>query len=133
MANLIPRHKSQFISIPDRDSRKGALRELHTRALSKIQAVFGSRDNRNNRHRPVAGGNRQPPDPEDISARDSTAQSQPIQNLGTETPDSEKAGMIWLEKIVLWVALILLGIAAVNTAIAIYPQENPQRQQEVQQ
>jgi hypothetical protein len=132
VANLTPRHKSQFISIPDLNSRKRALRDLYTRTLSQTLAVFGPRENRNNRHRPVAAGNRQPPDPEKQGNRDSTAQSQPIQGSGTDAPDSERAGMIWLEKIVLLVALILLGIAAVNTAIAIYPQENPQRQEVLQ-
>ncbi len=34
-----------------------------------------------------------------------------------------------LEKIVLCVAIILLLIAAVNTAIVIHPQENKQRQE----
>jgi hypothetical protein len=127
VANLIPQHKSQFISIPDRDSRKRTLRDLYIIARSQTLAVFGPRENRNNRHRPVAAENRQPPEPEKLSARDTTAQSQPIQDSGKDEPDSEKAGMIWLEKIVLLVALILLAIAAVNTAIGIYPQENPQR------
>ena len=129
MANLIPRHKSQFISIPDRDSRKQTLRDLYIIARSQTWAVFGPRENRNNRHRPVAGGNRQPPESKQLGDRDFPAESQPIQDSGKDEPDSEIAGMIWLEKIVLLVALILLAIAAVNTAIGIYPQENPQRQE----
>ncbi|MCU0515427.1 MAG: hypothetical protein MUC60_00930 [Oscillatoria sp. Prado101] len=128
MANLIPRHKSQFISIPDRDSRQRIMRDIYKIARSQTLPIFGRRENCNNQLGPHAAGNRQSPAPEKQGAGDSTAQSQPLGSIN-DRHDCENGGMILLEKIVLCVAIILLLIAAVNTAIVIHPQENKQRQE----
>ena len=132
VANLITRQKSQFISIPYRDSRQRIMRDIYKIARSQTLAIFRRRENCNNQLCPVAAGNRQSPDPEKQGAGDSTAQNQPVQISITDKPETDNGGMILLEKIVLFVALILLAIAAVNTAIAIYPQSNPQRPEVIQ-